>query len=51
MNAILSKQIYSSGQHQLIHFVEDFIYPLKIVFTVEHDTLTVITVYPLKKGQ
>jgi len=29
----------------------DFKYPIKIVFAVENDIVTVITNYPLKKGR
>lgn len=31
--------------------VEGFKYPLRIVFSVENDTVMVITAYPLKKGK
>ncbi|MGA1862740.1 hypothetical protein OWM07_07640 [Deferribacter thermophilus] len=40
----------SQGEHEIIKYVEGFKYPLKIVFVVENNILTVITNYPLKRG-
>jgi hypothetical protein len=39
------------GEHEIIKNVSDASYPLKIVVSVEKDTVTVITNYPLKKGR
>ena len=48
---ILKVKELSQGVHEIIETVEGFKYPLKIVVTVEDDTITVITNYPLKKGR
>ena len=48
---ILKGKELSQGVHEIIETVEGFKYPLKIVVTVEDDTITVITNYPLKKGR
>jgi hypothetical protein len=47
---ILGKKPLSSHAHKIIENVEGYRYPLKIIYTEENDCLTVITVYPLKKG-
>jgi len=39
------------GEHEILRNVVGFQYPLKIVVSVEGDTATVITNYPLKKGR
>jgi len=39
------------GEHELIKEVPGFKYPIKIVVSVEHNIMTVITNYPLKKGR
>jgi hypothetical protein len=39
------------GGHVIIKDVAGIKYPLKIVISVEKDTITVITSYPLKKGK
>lgn len=39
------------GEHEVIRNVPGFRYPLKIVVSVEGNTITVITNYPLKKGR
>ena len=48
---ILKGKELSSGVQEIIETVEGFKYPLKIVVTVEDDTITIITNYPLKKGR
>ncbi|HHT9105942.1 MAG TPA: hypothetical protein ACFYD7_08740 [Candidatus Wujingus californicus] len=48
---ILKVKELSQGVHEIIETVEGFKYPLKIVVTVEDDTITVITNYPFKKGR
>ena len=48
---ILKKQELSQGIHEIIENVEGFGYPLKIVITVEDNTITVVINYPLKKGR
>jgi len=48
---ILEGKNLSQGNHEIIEDIEDFKYPLKIVISVEKDTITVITNYPLKKGR
>ena len=48
---ILKNMNLLQGEHELIRNVGGFQYPLKIVVSVEGDTVTVITNYPLKKGR
>jgi len=46
--------LYLTGQAAdsvSIRNVSGFKYPIKIVFAVENDIVTVITNYPLKKGR
>jgi len=47
---ILKKSDISGGEHEIIRTVEGFKYPVKIVVSVECQIITVITIYPLKKG-
>ena len=47
---IISGENLTQGEHEIIRSVAGFKYPLKIVVSVEKDTATVITNYPLKKG-
>lgn len=47
---ILTGMNLGQGGHEIIKDVAGFKYPLKIVVSVEKDTVTVITNYPLKKG-
>lgn len=48
---ILTGMKLGQGEHEIIKAVPGFKYPLKIVVSVEGETLTVITSYPLKKGR
>jgi hypothetical protein len=48
---ILASMNLHQGEHEIIKDVADIVYPLKIVVSVEKDTITVITNYPLKKGR
>lgn len=48
---ILTNINLGQGEHEIIKAVPGFNYPLKIVVSVEGNTLTVITNYPLKKGR
>lgn len=41
----------NKGNQEIIENVEDFKYLLKIVLSVGNDMITVITAYPLKKGE
>jgi len=47
---ILKEKDLSPGTHEIIHEVEGFAYPLKVVVTVNDDKINVITNYPLKRG-
>ena len=38
-----------NGKHEISRNIVGFQYPLKIIISVEGDTVTVITSYPLKK--
>ena len=48
---ILENLELNEGEHEIIRDVEGFKYPLKIIVTVESDTATIVTNYPLKKGR
>ncbi|MBI4595279.1 MAG: hypothetical protein HY730_02755 [Candidatus Tectomicrobia bacterium] len=48
---ILEGTEISTSTDEIIQKVEGFKYPLKIVITREDDIITIITNYPLKKGQ
>lgn len=39
------------GEQEVVRNITGFQYPLKIVISVEANTVTVITNYPLKKGR
>lgn len=47
---ILNKVNLPQGKHEMVKDVAGFGYPLKLVVSVEGDTVTVVTNYPLKKG-
>ncbi len=47
---ILANMNLHQGEHEIIKDIGQK-YPLKIVVSVEKDTLSVITNYPLKKGR
>ena len=51
VTAILASMNLHQGEHEIIKDVADIAYPLKIVVSVEKDTITVITNYPQKKGR
>ncbi len=51
VTAILASMDLHQGEHEIITNVEEIAYPMKIVVSVERDTATVITNYPLKKGR
>lgn len=51
VTAILAGMNLHQGEHEIIKNVAEIAYPLKIVVSVEKDTVTVITNYPLKKGR
>jgi len=48
---ILTGMDLQHGEHEIVKNVAGFEYPLKIVVSVEGDTATVVTSYPLKKGR
>lgn len=50
ITAILANMNLHQGEHEIIKDV-GLKYPLKIVVSVEKDTLSVITNFPLKKGR
>lgn len=39
------------GEHDIIRTISGYRYPVKIVVSVERDSIIVITNYPLKKGR
>ena len=41
----------NDGEYELIRDISGFNYPIKIVVSIEKNIMTVITNYPLKKGQ
>ncbi len=46
---ILERKELSEGYQEIIETVKGFKYPLKIIVTLKHEIVTVITSYPLKK--
>ena len=51
VSTILAGLNVQQGEQTIIKEVPGFRYPLKIVVSVDGDTATVITNYPLKKGR
>jgi hypothetical protein len=51
LEVLENKDLSGQGIHEIIEDVEGFKYPLKVVLAVENDIITVITIYPLKKGR
>jgi len=47
---LLKKTTYSFGQQEIIEYVPGYHLPIKVVFDVIGETITVITAYPFKKG-
>jgi hypothetical protein len=45
------KALSPQGINEIVENVKGFKYPLKIVFAVENDIITIVTNYPLKKGR
>jgi len=41
----------NEGENELIEDISGFKFPIKIVVTLENDTATIVTNYPLKKGR
>ncbi len=48
--SILDKLEVSDGQHEIVESIAELKYPLKIVFSVENETIIIVTNYPLKKA-
>jgi len=48
---LLTAMRLHQGENVLVREVRGISYPLKIVVSIEGDTITVITIYPLKKGR
>jgi len=46
---ILAQRNFSSGKYEIVQEVSGQKFPVKIVFSVQKDTVTVITNYLLKK--
>jgi len=51
ISGILMRKHLSQGEQVIVQDTRGMQYPLKIVVSVENDTATVITSYPLKKGK
>ena len=47
---ILQEKELTPGTHEILQRVKGLEFPLKIVFSVEDDIITIITIYPLKRG-
>jgi len=47
---ILAEPDFAEGNHEITCVVTGVKHPIKAVFSLERDILTVITAYPLKKG-
>ena len=48
---ILHETELAPGVHEIVRNVEGMKFPLKLVVAVEHDIITVVTSYPLRKGR
>ena len=48
---ILNKLDVSNGKHEVVEIIDKIKYPLKVIFVVENETITIVTNYPLKKGK
>jgi hypothetical protein len=48
---ILQEGELAPGIHEIVRSVEGMKFPLKLVVAVEHDIITVVTNYPLRKGR
>ncbi|WP_456438446.1 DUF4258 domain-containing protein [Desulfurobacterium sp.] len=46
---VLKKENLSLGKHEIVEEMEGHKLPIKIVVSVEEDTVIVITAYPLKR--
>ena len=51
LERILADLVLSEGEHEIIEPIAGYTYPIKMVVSVEHEIITVITNYPLKKGR
>jgi hypothetical protein len=51
VSSILTSMNFHQGEHEIVRNLTGFHYPVKIVVSVEGDTVTIITNYPLKKGR
>ena len=49
MNTLKETEFPSSGKQELIKDISGFEFPIKIVFDVQAEVITVITAYPLKR--
>ncbi|MBI3195879.1 MAG: hypothetical protein HYZ34_15630 [Ignavibacteriae bacterium] len=49
--SLIEKSEMKPGKHEIIKHIDEFPFPLKIVFEVESDEVTVITNYLYKKGR
>jgi hypothetical protein len=49
--SILTSLNLHQGEHEIVRNISGLKYALKIVVSVQGDTVTVITNYPLKKGR
>ena len=50
MSEILKEVNLTEGKNVIVEAVNEFKYPLKVVVTMEDESITVLTAYPLKKG-
>jgi len=39
-----------TGKHEVVKYIKGFELPIKIVFDLQGEVITVITAYPLKRG-
>ena len=49
VNTLKETEFPSSGKQELIKDISGFEFPIKIVFDVQAEVITVITAYPLKR--
>ena len=48
--AVINESDQATGHHEVVQHFDDFTLPIKIVYEIEGETITVVTAYPLKRG-
>ena len=48
---IVGAMVLSPGIHEIVERIPGIVYPVKIIVSVEGETATIVTSYPLKRGR